>query len=177
MSRFLRKKKMVNRLIQGTMIARLGIHIFAYNIAILALIVITYAIQMSTAVVTDQAGDAEIFTLKSQLLTVGGAMLFMMPFIVFDLLCLSNRVAGPLYRFETILADFVKSGSLTRARIREGDLLVDFEKQFNEFVEAVHALYPETIPTATSAVAVKHTPPGNAATTGSTTNAPSAAAH
>ena len=142
---FRRKKKLINKQIQGTIILRLTTYIVAYNLAILALIVVSYAFQASAAVITDTVVPNRGFSLRSQLITVGGCMLFMLPFMVYDLLKFSNRVAGPLYRYQQILADFVKSGAIVKAKTRDQDLLTDFEKQFNEFVEAVNTLYPETI--------------------------------
>lgn len=146
MKLFRRKQKLVNRPMQGTLIGRLTLYIVAYNLAILGLMVVGYAFQSTTAVVSDSVGTDGSFSLKAQLLMVGGCMLFMLPFIVYDMLNLTNRVAGPIYRYQQILSDFVKSGALNRAKTRDRDLLKSFEQQFNEFVEAVHTLYPETIP-------------------------------
>ena len=147
MKLFRRKQKLVNRPMQGTLIGRLTFYIVAYNLAILGLMVVGYAFQSTTAVVSDSVGTDGSFSLKAQLLMVGGCMLFMLPFIVYDMLNLTNRVAWPIYRYQQILSDFVKSGALNPAKTRDRDLLKNFEQQFNEFVEAVHTLYPETIPT------------------------------
>jgi hypothetical protein len=73
-------------------------------------------------------------------------MAIITPYMIWDLISLTNRIAGPLYRFEALMKDFVRSGTLDRANLRESDLLKGFQTQFNEFVEALHALYPETIP-------------------------------
>ena len=93
----------------------------------------------------------EYFVFKRDAGPVLFCMAIMTPFMVWDLIVLTNRIAGPLYRFEALMKDFVKSGTLKQANLRDGDLLTGFQKQYNEFVEALHALYPETIPTATPA--------------------------
>ena len=67
--------------------------------------------------------------------------------MIWDLIKLTNRIAGPLFRFESILKDFAKSGTIRPANLRDGDLLLDYQMQFNEFVESLHALYPELKPT------------------------------
>ena len=80
-------------------------------------------------------------------------MLVMMPFMIWDLMKLTNRIAGPLFRFETLLNDFGKTGKLKVAVLRDGDLLTDYQKRFNDFVEALHARYPETQPVSAEPVA------------------------
>jgi hypothetical protein len=73
-------------------------------------------------------------------------MSVMAPFMIWDLMKLTNRIAGPLYRFEALLREFSINGTLKPAVLRDGDLLVDFQTQFNQFAEKLHALYPETKP-------------------------------
>lgn len=70
----------------------------------------------------------------------------MTPFLIWDLIKLTNRIAGPLFRFETLLNDFGKTGKLNAAKLREGDLLTDYQQRFNAFVVVLHAQYPETQP-------------------------------
>ena len=70
----------------------------------------------------------------------------MIPFMVCDLILLTNRIAGPLFRFETLLIDFSTTGKLKAAALRNGDLLTDYQRRFNHFVTVIHARYPETQP-------------------------------
>jgi len=66
--------------------------------------------------------------------------------MIWDLIKLTNRIGGPLFRFETLLDDFGKTEKLNAAVLREGDLLTDYQQRFNAFVAVLHARYPETQP-------------------------------
>ncbi len=139
-----RKSNLASWKIQGPVLLRLLVYLIGYNAALLAMLIVAWATQASAAVLQDAPLPVRSMSFRSQLGPVIACMLFLLPVMLWDMLRLTNRVAGPIYRFQELMKDFVKSGCLQKAKIRKGDLLMDFEKQFNEFVEAVHALYPET---------------------------------
>jgi hypothetical protein len=139
-----RKKKMINWSLQGPIISRLLLHFFAYNVATLFLLAAFWGARAAISSMSESPEARAPLTLWQQSAPVVIAMLVMTPFMVWDLMRFTNRIAGPLYRFECLLKDFVKSGTLQEAAIREGDLLTDFQKQFNEFAQALHALHPDT---------------------------------
>ena len=141
-----RLKKMVNWTIQGPLVVRLIAHFLAYNAATLFLLLIIHGINESVAAIADQPINTEPMTLWQKAAPLVICMFLLMPFMIWDLVKLSNRIAGPLFRFESILKDFAKSGTLRPAKIRQGDLLTDYQSRFNEFVESLHALYPELKP-------------------------------
>jgi hypothetical protein len=144
MSQRARKKKMVNWSLQGPIISRLLLHFFAYNVATLFLLAAFWGARAAISSMSEAPEARAPLTLWQQSAPVVIAMLVMTPFMVWDLMRFTNRIAGPLYRFECNLREFVKSGTLQEAAIREGDLLMDFQKQFNEFAQALHALHPDT---------------------------------
>ena len=148
MAKSWRLKKLINWSLQGPIAMRLLTHFIAYNLATLALILACYGLRTTFAAVTEDPISTKPMTFWQQAAPVMISMFVMTPFMVWDLMTLTNRIAGPLFRFETILKDFIKSGTLKPATLRNGDLLTDFQKQFNEFTEAMHALYPETKPVA-----------------------------
>ena len=152
MAKRLRVKKLINWTIQGPIVIRLMVHFFAYNTATLFLLLVVYGVKSSLAAVADSPVSAEPVTFWQQASPVVICMLVMMPFMIWDLMKLTNRIAGPLYRFESILKDFSQTGTLKPAVLRQGDLLTDYQNQFNEFVAAMHVMYPELRPvTSTSA--------------------------
>ncbi len=143
-----RWKKLINWRIQGPIVVRLMVHFFAYNAATLCLLLVIYGVKGSLAAVADQRlSNAPTFW--QQAAPVVNCMLVMMPFMIWDLIKLTNRIAGPLFRFETLLNDFEKTGKLKPAALREGDLLTDYQQRFNNFVAALHARFPETQPAST----------------------------
>jgi hypothetical protein len=139
-----RKKKMINWSVQGPIISRLLLHFFAYNVATLFLLAAFWGARAALSSLSESPDARAPLTLWQQSAPVVIAMIVMTPFMVWDLMRLTNRIAGPLFRFECLLKDFVKTGTLQEAAIREGDLLTDFQKQFNEFTQALHALHPDT---------------------------------
>ncbi len=153
MAKHLRLKKLINWTVQGPIVTRLMVHFLAYNAATLFLLLVVYGVKSSLAVIADSPASTEPITFWQQASPVLICMLVMMPFMVWDLMKLTNRIAGPLYRFESLLKEFGTTGKLKPAILREGDLLTDYQNQFNEFVTAMHVKYPELRPGVSSTTA------------------------
>ena len=146
MKKTLRFKKLINWTVQGPIILRILAHMATYNIALFALLLMAWSIRSLMSSLGGEPVASDYFVFKRDAAPVLLCMAVMTPFMVWDLISLTNRIAGPLYRFEALMKDFVKSGTLKQANLRDRDLLTGFQKQFNEFVEALHALHPETVP-------------------------------
>lgn len=151
MARHLRLKKLINWTVQGPIITWLFVHFLSYNVAVVSLLLVVYSVRGSLAAVSDAPFSVEPITFWQQVAPVVVSMLVMMPFMIWDLIKLTNRIAGPLFRFETLLKEFSQTGKLKPAALREGDFLTDYLRQFNEFTESLHALYPETQPVVAAA--------------------------
>ena len=164
MSKHLRVKKLINWTVQGPIVTRLMVHFLAYNTATLFLLLVVYGVKSSLAVIADSPASTEPITFWQQASPVVICMLVMMPFMVWDLMKLTNRIAGPLYRFECLLKEFGKTGKLRPAILRQGDLLTDYQNQFNEFVAAMHVMYPELRPGMSSPAAAPASTKGTAET-------------
>ena len=52
---------------------------------------------------------------------------------------LSNKFAGPVYRFETVCKEVAKGNYKVRVKLRDGDALRGLEKEFNTMLEALDA--------------------------------------
>ena len=141
-----RLKKLINWTIQGPIVTRLIVHFLSYNVATVFLLLVVYGIRGSLAAVSDQPLVPAPLTFWQQAAPVVVCMLVMMPFMIWDLMKLTNRIAGPLYRFESLLKEYGKTGTLPVAVLRDDDLLTDYQQHFNEFVNALHARFPETRP-------------------------------
>lgn len=141
-----RLKKLINWTVQGPIVTRLIVHFLSYNVATLFLLLVVYGIRGSLAAVSDQPLVPAPLTFWQQAAPVVVCMLVMMPFMIWDLMKLTNRIAGPLYRFESLLKEYGKTGTLPVAVLRDDDLLTDYQQHFNEFVNSLHARFPETRP-------------------------------
>jgi hypothetical protein len=146
MKKILRLKKLINWTVQGPVVLRVVGHMVTYNIALFALLLMAWGMCSLTGFLAEETETSEYFVFKRDAISVLLCMAIITPYMVWDLISLTNRIAGPLYRFEALMKEFVRSGTLDKANLRQGDLLKGFQTQFNEFVEALHALYPETIP-------------------------------
>lgn len=82
-----------------------------------------YSLQQFVAEFTDQ---------QSPMLL---AMSILCPILIWDMMRYSHRIAGPLYRFRKALADHVGGEPLQKIKLRDGDLLIDFQDTWNEFVQ------------------------------------------
>lgn len=145
-----RLKKLNSWTVQGPIVVRLMLHFLSYNVATLFLLLVVYGIKGSLAAIADQPVKAAPMTFWQQASPVVICMLVMMPFMIWDLMNLTNRIAGPLFRFETLLKEYSKTGTLKSACLRDGDLLTDYQQQFNSFVESLHTRFPETQPVGTA---------------------------
>ena len=88
------------------------VHFLAYHTATLFLLLVVYGVRSSFAVIADAPASTEAATFWQQASPVVICMLVMMPFMVWDLMKLTNRIAGPLYRLESLLKEFGKTGKL-----------------------------------------------------------------
>ena len=141
-----RFKKLVNWTVQGPIVLRIVAHMVTYNVALFSLLLMAWGMRSLMGSLGGEPVTTDDFVFRRDAGPVLFCMAIMTPFMVWDLISLTNRIAGPLYRFEALMKDFVKSGTLKQANLRDRDLLTGFQKQFNEFVEALHALHPETVP-------------------------------
>lgn len=153
MARHLRLKKLISWTVQGPIATWLLVHFFSYNAAVVSLLLVVYTVRCSLAAVSETPVSVEPITFWQQAAPVIIAMVVMMPFMIWDLMRLTNRIAGPLFRFEALLKEFIQTGKLKPAALRDGDFLTNFQRQFNEFTETLHALYPETRPVVAAAAA------------------------
>lgn len=50
---------------------------------------------------------------------------------------LSNRIAGPIYRFESVCKEVAKGNYKVRVKLRDGDGLRSLEKEFNAMLDSL----------------------------------------
>lgn len=126
--------------LQGSLMFRLGAYWFIYNAALM----LTLFGQKLLWVVPDLVmggGSENAGVLFQEFLTQAKPLLLAMglfcPLMIWDMMRYSHRFAGPLYRFRKAMADHMSGEPLKSVRLRDDDLLHEFQGTFNEFVAYV----------------------------------------
>lgn len=133
-----RKSKYVNSMLQGNLMLRMVMYWAIYNFALVA----TMAGEGLVKIVPDVIDGSQSHSFGAffaGFIDQQGSMLLAMaalcPLLIWDMLRYSHRIAGPLYRFRKALTDHLDGQPLQKVSLREGDMLLDFQDTWNEFVE------------------------------------------
>lgn len=151
-----RTKLLVNWSVQGIILRRLAVHLVTFMAAISTLLMVFWMYQRNAAQAAFWPGAEPLDAFWYRAVPFASASLALLPLIVWDMLRISHRIAGPLYRFEQVMEKFEATGQLEEANLRDNDLLRDFCSRFNSFVTVMHDRYPET---QNGAVPVSHEAP------------------
>lgn len=130
---------------QGPILGRLVVHFVTYNALLLSMILIAWMIRTEPGDAASRA--AEIRERLGLMLYCAAAIL---PLVIWDMLTITHRVAGPLFRFKTLMREFESTGVMHKAHLRNNDLVDEFCSDFNRFVDSVHARLPSSVPAADS---------------------------
>ena len=57
------------------------------------------------------------------------------PIIFRDMVKTTHRIAGPLVRFQSVLAELARGKRVERVQLRKHDMLYDLQDSFNEFLD------------------------------------------
>ena len=136
----LRKKLFVNRDIQGKILGRLVKYLIFYHLTIWHVL---FAVEFFRHRVVSVVGDVPPlglgdlyanFALKNWGMLVISVALF--PVIFRDMLHVTHQVAGPLVRFHNALRQLAAGETVEKIKLREGDLLTEFQDAFNAFLDS-----------------------------------------
>jgi hypothetical protein len=132
-----RKKKYVNRRVQGRIIGRVAAYWILYHFVLWhGLFVYRYA-QHRVAVAGGENAVpfrqlySEFCADYSPLLLCAALIL---PLFMFDFVRMTHRVVGPLVRVRNALQQLMAGERVPRVEFRQGDLITEFESEFNEFL-------------------------------------------
>lgn len=132
-----RKKMFVSGRIQGRLMFRIGLYWVLYHVVLWhALFVYRYVQYRMTGM---DAGNAVPFQeLYGQFVIdyypVILCAAITLPVVVIDMLHMTHRVAGPLIRFQNALKDLVDGKPVESVSLRKGDLLTEFQDEFNQYL-------------------------------------------
>jgi hypothetical protein len=126
-----RKKLLVSQAIQGRVLRHVAVYWLIYHFFL-----------WHTLFVVDglRGGDslpfmdryANFFQEHFLIVACGVAIL---PIVIWDMLKLTHRIAGPFVRFECALKEMAKGKQISGIDLRKKDLVTEFLAVFNEFIE------------------------------------------
>ncbi|HTM56654.1 MAG TPA: hypothetical protein VL175_21655 [Pirellulales bacterium] len=127
-----RKQVLIDRQVQGSIIAHLVIYWLTCIVAIQVVSVLWFVVTGP-----DQPSFLD-YLLNATTLASGSRVfltaLVLLPFIVRDALKLSNRFAGPVFRMQRALKQVVADGTFEPIELRENDFWHDFASDLNAAV-------------------------------------------
>ena len=131
-----RKKHFISRRIQGRIISRIAGYWLLYHFVLWhGLFVFRYAQYR----LNDGGTSQSLSRMYQQfchdhlpLLVCAGLLL---PLFMLDFVRMTHRIAGPLVRFRGALQDLAQGKTVPKVELRKGDLLTEFEADFNRFLD------------------------------------------
>lgn len=137
---FKRSKIFVNRGIQGSMALRFGMYWVVYHICLWHGAFMYFFLRARLSLLTGGEGPmmsvSELYgKFMADYLPITVTALLLLPIVVYEMIRQTHRIAGPLVRFSNALQDMKDGKVIQPVKLREGDMLTDFETLFNEFVE------------------------------------------
>jgi len=145
-----RKQVYVNRIIQGRMLRRFAVMWLVYHAVLWNSMFLYRYLQYRGELLAGAPAQpfaelyAQFFQQHYSVLICAAAVL---PVLLWDMIRMTHRIAGPLVRFQRALSEIAEGRPVDRVQIRKGDLLLEFQDEFNHFLERIGMLrQPGTTP-------------------------------
>lgn len=136
-----RTTRYVSSLIQGRLMWRMTVYWLVYNAALIFVLAGERLIWLVPDLLTG-GRPVTASEFLSNFYQVGRPLLIAMavfcPLMLWDMMRYSHRIAGPLYHFRRAMDAFAAGEKLQRVRLREDDLLEEFQNTFNRLVDRVN---------------------------------------
>jgi hypothetical protein len=135
-----RKQVYVNRMIQGRMLRRFAVMWIVYHMVLWNSMFLYRYLQYRGELLAGAPAQpfaelyAQFFAQHYSVLICAAAVL---PVLLWDMVRMTHRVAGPLVRFQRALSELAEGRPVDRVQIRKGDLLLEFQEEFNHFLERI----------------------------------------
>ncbi len=132
-----RRQVFVNRLVQGRILMRIAGYWLFYNLVLWHTLFLfrwgQYRLEVLNGGTPLTFGEL-YGSFSMQYYPIVLTALATAPLLMWDILNLTHRVAGPLVRFKNTLQQLKAGQHVERVTLREGDLLTEFRDEFNEFL-------------------------------------------
>lgn len=131
-----RKRIFVSRPIQGQLTLRLGLYWVLYHFVLWHVLFVYHFLQYRLVPTEQAISFQELYvTFGRHYFPIIICSLAMLPVFLVDLVRLSHRIAGPLVRFRSVLDDMIAGRPTQRIRLRKGDLMMELEEKFNQYID------------------------------------------
>lgn len=135
-----RKRVFVSRDIQGTILVRLTRYWVFYHLGLWGvLLAVEFFQHLVNSLFLGETFDPSAFMgaffFNNRFILIAPVMLF--PAVVWDMLRITHKIAGPLVRFRSALLKLSKGEPVEKIRLRDGDLLTEFQDSFNQYIESL----------------------------------------
>lgn len=146
-----RKQQFVSGEIQGRLMVQISLYWFLYHVFLFhAIFVYQYAELRLTP--TNSNTPLSLHAFYGQFLQdyypIVICALITLPIVVVDMMKVTHRIAGPLVRFRQTLRDLSEGKPVSPLRLRKGDLLMEFQDEFNEYLKRLSQRYESGAATA-----------------------------
>lgn len=146
-----RGKYWVSPRIQGRLIGRLACYWCVYHLILWHSMFVVRYVTYRVGLITGQAEHQTLGTVYRQFsedyATLAICAVLLAPIFLYDIYRNTHRIAGPLVRFQNSLKRMIDGGVVKPFKLRDGDLLTDFQDVFNEFLEHYNKLVESRTPT------------------------------
>jgi hypothetical protein len=124
--RRLRKRFFVDYRVQGALVVRVVLY---WLTCLLTVMLLLFGWRMAAGPVRPLNSQLrELWTLFEP---VAVASLLLLPVVIFDLLRVSNRFAGPMFRLRKSLRELAQGKPVAAVQFRQGDFWQEFADDFN----------------------------------------------
>ena len=132
---FTRKRLLVDPSVQGALVGRVAVYWFVCLITIFFLL-LCWNIISGPARLPWRQLDSMWFHYGPVFVT----SLFVLPIVLVDILRVTNRFAGPMYRVRRVMRDLIAGKEVGKVQFREEDFWKDFAGELNTLIAEVERL-------------------------------------
>lgn len=132
---FTRKKLLVDPVVQGALIGRVAVYWFVCLITLFFLL-LCWNIITGPARLPWRQLDSMWFHYGP----VFVASVFILPIVLIDVLRLTNRFAGPIYRVRRVMRELAAGKQVEKVHFREEDFWKEFAEELNSLIDEVERL-------------------------------------
>ncbi len=126
-----RKRLFVSRVIQGRMLRHVAVYWLIYHVFLWHTLFLADGLRGGESLPFVEL-YAKFLAEHFLLLACGLAVL---PMVLWDMLKLTHRAAGPFVRFEQALKEMSQGKQTAKLKLRKNDLVTEFLAVFNDFIE------------------------------------------
>jgi hypothetical protein len=131
-----RKRIFVSRPIQGQLTLRLGMYWLLYHFVLWHVLFVYHFLQQRLVPTEQVLSFQELYTtFVRHYFPIIICSIAMLPIFLVDLVRLSHRIAGPVVRFRSVLDDMIAGRPVQHIRLRRGDLMMELEEKFNQYID------------------------------------------